>query len=962
MSANQTPNSVRHNMGELPDFHPDTGVDRKVLKQLKKRFLHLNQTRLQRARLALGERQQLLVDLLPLLFHVNHPMLPGFNGSDTPKGVSFFEPDPQQLRLAKTLARSFNYRKDLHQRRPLIDSLFMMGSVGTIAHSDSSDLDIWVCHKPELGAEAQQTLQHKCDLISHWAAQQLAVEAHFFLMSPDSEGAVSVSPMNAESSGSAQYHLLLDEFYRSAIWLAGKTPLWWWVPAKYEHEYSHFTEQLLKKRFVRKQEVVDFGPITHIPPNEYLGAGIWQLYKGIDAPHKSLLKLLLLEAYALTPEAEPLALTLKRDVYRTEPDANTLDAYVQIYRCIENYMQRSDQQERLDIARHCFYFKVDKPLTRKPSQSHKSWQRLLLEQITADWQWDQAQLSHLDRRRLWKTPQVQKERDRLVAELSKSYRLLSGISRNALAEAAISSRELAILGRKLHAAYERKAGKIEHLNPGISHDLSEAYLGIEKTGETTAPWRLYKHLHPHFMPEEHSRVHLKSAGNLSELLIWAYRNGIMTRTSQLTIRQSGLLFSLREHELLQSIAQWLPTHTLTADHQAFMEPAVITGQLIIINLGELPYPELYEQGLEKISDHSDALNYSGYKDNLIKRIDVASINSWQEIIVRGFTDNPLAEALLYYLRQTPPSARSKPPHIVIRCLSPQLARVITRRAETLWSDIAACFYTGTRPANSRYIFNADEVYYVLQFHQDMPNLYTATDLPQLLDILSRAQHQWSPVVVDRHSLQKHPLAAISATLHNPGIYLFYERQTTCVIYTLVDSGGALWQTRLEPAPDNNYLHPLLHFIRAAQERLSTDSLTPYEPLMGEAQEVYRYRLTRSDNGSYYAVQQNSQPLSVQGAFIDITVIAEPRDREIVYQLYCEERRFSAEDGDVYLQVARYIYQHRRQDKHYHCYISNLDLTACADLIAPETGLRLIHYLQHKQAIEEKLNARLQALI
>ncbi len=961
MTARQLTDRASGNAGKLPDFHPDTGVDRKVLKHLKKRFLGLNQIRLQRARLALGERQQVFVDLLPLLFHVNHPMLPGFNGSDTPKGIPAFEPDNMQITQAKTLARSFVYKKDLHHRRPQIDSLFMMGSVGTIAHSDSSDLDIWVCHKPELSTEAHQALQHKCELISRWALAKFNLETHFFLMCPDSEGAVALSPMNAESSGSAQYHLLLDEFYRSAIWLAGKTPLWWWVPAEQEHDYTHFTEQLLKKRFVRKQDVVDFGPITHIPPNEFLGAGIWQLYKGIDSPHKSLLKLLLLEAYALTPTAEPLALAFKRDVYRAEPNANDLDAYVQIYRCIERYLLNTGQSERLEIARHCFYFKVGKPLTHRPASGQKSWQRLLLEQITADWQWDYPQLSHLDRRRLWKAPQVQKERDRLVAELSKSYRLLSGINRNTIAEAAISSRELAVLGRKLHAAYERKAGKIERLNPGISQDLSEAYLSIEKATDAIAPWQLYRSRHPTFPAEDTSRTLLKEAGNLLEILIWAYRNRIMTRISQLTIRQGGLYFSLREHELLHTIAQWLPSTELTADHQAFMEPAVITGQLIVINLGELPYPELHEKGLEKISNQSDALNYSGFKDNLIKRIDVASINSWHEIIVRGFTDNPLAEALLYYLRQTPPSARNKPPEIVIRCLSPQLARVITTRAEELWSDIAACFYTGTRSAYSRYVFSAGETYYVLQFHQDIPAIYPAADLTQLLNILGRAQHHWSPIVLDRRSLQKHPLAAIGATLHNPGTYLFYERHSSGCIYTLVDPSGALWQTQLPQTRDNSYLHPLLNFIRSAQERLSADSVVTQSLLPNEDPEVYRYQLTCSESGEYYALEEHGNGIPVKGAFIDITVIAEPRGDNIIYQLYCDEQRFINDDEDVFTQVARYIFRHRRQEKHYHCYISDLDLTACAELIAPETGLRLIHYLQHKQLIEEQLNARLHTL-
>ena len=56
----------------------DEGIDRKELARLRGRFLSLNQTRLQRASSALSTRQQLVLRLLPLLFHVNHPLLPGY--------------------------------------------------------------------------------------------------------------------------------------------------------------------------------------------------------------------------------------------------------------------------------------------------------------------------------------------------------------------------------------------------------------------------------------------------------------------------------------------------------------------------------------------------------------------------------------------------------------------------------------------------------------------------------------------------------------------------------------------------------------------------------------------------------------------------------------------------------------------------------------------------------------------
>src|SRR6187431_2592360 len=286
------------------DIHDiDDGVDRKQLNQLKQRFLDLNRLRHQRTCAALPERQQQFLHVLPLLFHVNHPMLPGYISHSTPAGVYRYTPDSEELRLAKIFARSFHYNRDLTEKNPAIDALFIMGSVGTIAQSDASDLDVWVCHSLDDSHNFLPELERKCHLISQWAAQQIHLEAHFFLMRSNEFSSQRSQSFSSEASGSAQHYLLLDEFYRTALWLAGKIPLWWFIPASQEQDYVNYREKLLSKRFIRREDVIDFGGLPNIPANEFIGAGIWQLYKAIESPYKSVLKLLLLEVYANT-EAE----------------------------------------------------------------------------------------------------------------------------------------------------------------------------------------------------------------------------------------------------------------------------------------------------------------------------------------------------------------------------------------------------------------------------------------------------------------------------------------------------------------------------------------------------------------------------------------------------------------------------------------------------------------------------------
>ena len=159
-------------MSRTEEIRPDIedGIDRKVLTQLRARFLKLNQGRLQRAMQALSTRQQLVLKLLPLLFHVNHPLLPGYVSGLTPAGLSGFEPDDELLSEAQRLTRSFAYKPYRGKQTLPIHGLFLMGSLGTVAQAEQSDMDLWVCHAPGLPEQLLGELRRKCQLLEAWAA------------------------------------------------------------------------------------------------------------------------------------------------------------------------------------------------------------------------------------------------------------------------------------------------------------------------------------------------------------------------------------------------------------------------------------------------------------------------------------------------------------------------------------------------------------------------------------------------------------------------------------------------------------------------------------------------------------------------------------------------------------------------------------------------------------------------
>lgn len=261
-----------HNRPVLVDF--SEGVDRKVLKRITDRFCTLNQLRLDRARSALTWRQQIVLDLLPLVFHLNHPALPGYHASDCPHGLDRYQPSDLAIHAAQRLARSF--RAGSGRKAPAeLTGLYLMGSPGSLGHSVASDLDVWVCHRHDLPPQRVAALDEKASRLSRWAADY-GLELNLFVFSAeDFRHGRQRAEVAGENCGSAQHYLLLDEFYRTAIHLGGRYPLWWLIPAEEEKRYGELTRFLQDNRFVRPDEYLDFGALPSIPVTEFLGAGIW---------------------------------------------------------------------------------------------------------------------------------------------------------------------------------------------------------------------------------------------------------------------------------------------------------------------------------------------------------------------------------------------------------------------------------------------------------------------------------------------------------------------------------------------------------------------------------------------------------------------------------------------------------------------------------------------------------------
>ncbi|WP_342590508.1 class I adenylate cyclase [methane-oxidizing endosymbiont of Gigantopelta aegis] len=131
------------------------------------------------------------------------------------------------------------------------------------------------------------------------------------------------------------------------------------MPPEQDAHYTDYINHLLTNRFISDQDIIDFGGLDKVPADEFISATLWHIYKSLNSPYKSLLKLFLMEAYASEyPDTGWLANQIKRSVYVGNMDFDALDPYFLIYQKVENYLRLVRSQKRLALARECFYLKI----------------------------------------------------------------------------------------------------------------------------------------------------------------------------------------------------------------------------------------------------------------------------------------------------------------------------------------------------------------------------------------------------------------------------------------------------------------------------------------------------------------------------------------------------------------------------------------------------------------------------
>ncbi len=931
------------------------------LKAIKNRFLEINRQRLQRTQESLSWKQRNFLDLLPLFFHVNHKSLPGYLSGETPAGISMYSPEKSSIEAAKKLSPEFNYKETSIAKRD-IQSIFIMGSIGTIAHSDKSDFDIWLCHNPGLDENQLTELRVKCDYIEVWA-ESIGLEVHFFPMDAEKFRKGEVHQLSSESSGTTQHHLLLEEFYRTSILLAGRFPVWWLVSPDQENQYDDIVHHLTTNGFIDEDEIIDFGGLSKVPVEEFFGAGLWQVYKGIDSPYKSVLKILLMETYAGSyPDCELLSQFYKQKVYQGSTDLNELDPYIILMRRLEEYLMRRGEKERLELVRRCFYFKVNVPMSGS-ARGKDDWQYNYLKELMVSWSWDSKLIEELDKRNEWKISRVLQERKILVEDLTQSYMFLSKFARNNAGLSRISQKDLNVLGRKLYAAFEKKPGKIELVNRSLSTNVFERKVTLQQSiaSNGSEAWHL---LHEEYDPDSRSNkmAAIKRGSSATELLAWCHFNKLINPGTIVSLEtKAGSLKVEEVKNILAALDEVFPNGEIPDSSIDDLErPSVAVGACMFMNVGADPFRGNSRRSSYFETEDMDVLNSMGLSSNVALTFDLVIVTSWQEILTYRYSGiDGLLDCLCQYLRWNNSSIKASGLKLPAYNFSFALGGKFVKRIEQLFADVLKAYFSNANKGDVRYILEIDQTYVLVYRETDNFYYYRADTEREFFNKLSEPLQENSYFVVDKHAFKDTIVSDVFKKNEVGKIQLFYEvNGNLATIYVLDEQGAAFYQ-KLPFHEDMTLINQYMAFFDTTLNRQSVAyNESDYAGMVGN---VEFYKVTRASLGYAEFEQKFSDYDKGKRSYFYVQVVGSIINQKTVFTMYTEDREYSSQDHGINLfrEVAKYVLSRRPSGERYPIYITDLDLAPALLGDRASKKFHIIEYLNFKKRIEEKLNYELE---
>jgi len=543
----------------------------RILNENKNIFLAYNRFRRRIfSRLAPRDSEVILYQL-PWMLSVNHPSVPGYI-ADIKHNFRVFniETEREILKRESLFKKRLNIRSDASILKPTgqdlpLEGLYTIGSVGTISQTPSSDCDLWLCINRTLYDEtAYAQLQRKVNRIQAWMDGRLKMPVHFFLCDVEDVRNCNFGSVDYESCGSTQKKVLKEEFYRTAILIGGKIPLWWvCYDPRDALNYEEVAEEC-RNAPVIYYDLLDLGNLDCIGKEESIGAALWQLNKSLTHPLKSILKMLLLKMFLESPTEDLLCHRYRRTILTrdgkpfsfVDPSAFTLTT-------VMDHARGMDSPTREFILK-CFYLRYeiklyDRIMTFKEEETLELFRKFKLERKT---------IYELNRFSTWDFASQLRFGKVIFKLLVKIYQDIAALALTS----DVAPRDLTIIGRKLTSSLKNKANKTAVLlKPMDTNNLPSLTIRLHE-----GKWRIF--------PGNDSSSLIVENADLVRCLSYLAWNGLYSPGLLRMLPNSASVTLQEIIDLAGKIREVFGIYDISAiNYQNFLQPECVEKLLVITN-------------------------------------------------------------------------------------------------------------------------------------------------------------------------------------------------------------------------------------------------------------------------------------------------------------------------------------------------------------------------------------------
>lgn len=563
------------------------------IKRQRYRFDMFNVARIYGAVSLFSPGENAVFGAAPLLLHANYTGIEGLKSVlDAPAGIQNFSPRAHHL---KALAEIAPDAASHPAANPKIISLALIGSLGTVAQTHKSDFDyILFVDKREFSQTDLFSLKSKLASIEQWFYQRHRVEVHFFLQDIGDFRQNLFGQTDRENVGSALGKLFKDEFYRTAIWVAGRKPLWWIIPPDYPEQGSAGLYAALKNQGIEGlDEYMDIGHLIYAEENEFFGAALWQMNKALGSPFKSVLKMGLLESYLFNPLGGLLCEEVKRRVLEQGGPPEEIDPYIMMFERANAYYAQRGMMKEVTLMRWAFILKTGiEPgdigrLLRAPGEMLSSKEQVLAS-IMKRWGWQGDEADDLQtlftgdpQRRLTSLGKVYRYFIDTYVRLS-DYKKEHGDKLTY-----ITGDDMTVLGRKLFTHFEQVPGKIAFLHRAVPAVAQKLSLMMEKSIHGKRGWALYTGSPSEVAAGLSTVQPLNRLTSLVEMMAWMVINDIWKPGMKLYFRaEKGMPYRAEDVEyLLHKLHVYFSGNRYEPERADYLGERAIVRAFVIPNFG-----------------------------------------------------------------------------------------------------------------------------------------------------------------------------------------------------------------------------------------------------------------------------------------------------------------------------------------------------------------------------------------